>query len=584
MKKRRVAAMTMAAIMTMSFAAGCSGGTNALQGGESTTAASGSSGSDKGAQAAAAEDVFDLTPGNMPIVKDPENAPSFKIVRNVDPIQTVSIEELPTAIKLQEDTGITIEWEAVPSVGLTEKINLILSGSDLPDAFWDCISNDMISVYMGQDLLIPVNDLEQYMPNLQKIYEEHPEYKALATAPDGNRYGFPYIEEMYGLVRTPGPLLINKDWLDKVGKEVPTTIDEWVDCLRAFKEAGDLNGNGVNDEIPFTLGLASTDPYDSYDSFNRFCMAFGMPTSAGDNRSDDNMGIVDGKVTFTAADPAYRETAKFFQQLYEEDLIDINAFSPAPNPRYGLYWDQLKGDTAIYGCFSVWSVQNDMPNANVRNQYVPVPRLEGPKGKMGEVNNNSEMQRAARFVITSACKYPEVLARMVDYMYTPEMSIACNWSPEGYVYHYDENGKMVFQIENGNVVVPEPWSSITEVSNNTRGTKGPTAIFNDYYENLVEYDFAAQDLLEFQRVNGKEEMLAEITPMPPMLKTQEEMATISQIQPQIKNIVNAYRMQWILDGDADETWDKYLQELEAAGLSQLLEIFQGAYDRYCSQQ
>ena len=62
------------------------------------------------------------------------------------------------------------------------------------------------------------------------------------------------------------------------------------------------------------------------------------------------------------------------------------------------------------------------------------------------------------------------------------------------------------------------------------------------------------------------------------------MASISQIQPQIKNIVSSYRMQWVLDGDADDTWDKYLKELDAAGLPQLVEIMQGAYDRYLENQ
>ncbi len=590
MKKKQVLALMLSTVMAVTALAGCGGGTNALEGGGGGSQSGGSqSGGNQGGGASGGagadmSSVFDLTPGNLPVVIDPDNAPVFKIARNRDPLQTVEIGELPMVKKLEEDTGVKIDWEEVPSVGLTEKVNLMLTGSDLPDAFWDCISNDMISIYMGQDLLIPVNDLEQYMPNLTKIYEEHPEYKALVTAPDGNRYGFPYIEEMYGLVLTPGPFLINQDWLDKVGKDMPTTIDEWVDCLRAFKEYGDLNGNGIDDEIPFTLGLASTDTFDSYDTFNRFCMAFGMATTAGDNRSDDNMGIVDGKVVFTAADPAYRDTAKFFHQLYDEGLIDVNSFSPAPNPRYALYWDQIKGDTAIYGCFGVWSPQNDISNPSVCAQYKPLPRLEGPKGKIGEALNFSELQRATRFAITSACEYPEVLARMVDYMYSPEMSISCNWSPEGYVYHADETGKWVFEIVDGNVVVPEPWSTISEVSNNTRGSKGPTAIFNSYYDDKVEYDFAAQDLLAFQRVNGKEEYLEEITCVPPMLKTAEEMAAISQIQPQIKNIVNSYRMQWILDGDADETWDQYLAELDAAGLPQLLEVFQGAYDRYMSSQ
>lgn len=581
MKRKKVMSLALTMVMALSSLAGCGGGTNALEGGGGPAAASTS-----GTESSDAAEMFDLTPGNMPIVTDSENAPVFHIVRSRDPLQTVNTSELPMSKKLEEDTGIRIEWEEVPTVGLTEKINLMMTGSDLPDAFWDCISNDMISIYMGQDLLIPVNELEEkYMPNLTKIYEEHPEYKALATAPDGNRYGFPYIEEMYGLVRTPGPFLINQDWLDKVGKEMPTTLDEWVDCLRAFKAAGDLNGNGIDDEIPFTLGLASTDMYDSYDVFNRFCMAFGTPTTSGDERADDNMVVIDGKVQFTVADPAYKETAKFFNQLYEEGLIDVNAFSPSPNPRYALYWDQIKGDTALYGCFGTWSPENEIPNADVRAQYAPLPRLEGPNGKIGEVVNNSEMQRAARFVITSACEHPEVLARMVDYIYSPDMSISFNWSPEGYVYHADETGKWVFQFDdNGNIIIPEPWSTISEVSNNTRGTKGPTAIFNSYYDDKVEYDYAAQNLLKYQRVNGKDEWLEEIESMPPVLKTAEEMATISQIQPQIKNIVNSYRMQWILDGDADATWDKYLQELDAAGLPQLMELFQTIYDRYSEQQ
>ena len=80
--------------------------------------------------------------------------------------------------------------------------------------------------YADQDIFMPTEGLiNEYMPNLKKILDDSENYWSEITAPDGHTYGFPYIEEMYGLVLTGGPLLINKTWLDEVGKEVPTTVD-----------------------------------------------------------------------------------------------------------------------------------------------------------------------------------------------------------------------------------------------------------------------------------------------------------------------------------------------------------------------
>ncbi len=94
--------------------------------------------------------------------------------------------------------------------------------------------------YSDQGIFIPTEDLiRQYVPRLATIYEEHPEYKQGSTTPNGHSFGFPYIEEMYGLVRTRGPFMINTQWLEKVGKEMPTTIDEFVDCLRAMVAIAD---------------------------------------------------------------------------------------------------------------------------------------------------------------------------------------------------------------------------------------------------------------------------------------------------------------------------------------------------------
>jgi len=72
------------------------------------------------------------------------------------------------------------------------------------------------------------------------------------TSPDGKIYGYPNIS----FSNTSGGTYasyINKTWLDNLGLEMPTTWDELVTVLRAFKEQ-DPNGNGKMDEIP-ALGV-----------------------------------------------------------------------------------------------------------------------------------------------------------------------------------------------------------------------------------------------------------------------------------------------------------------------------------------
>ena len=128
-----------------------------------------------------------------------------------------------------EDTGVEFDWQPIPQESATEKINLMLSsGQDLPDVFWnfgDGKSGNTVVQYADQDVFLPTEGLiEEYMPNLKAFLDDNEQYQLEITAPNGHKYGFPYVEEMKGLVLTPGPFVINKTWLDKVGKEVPITV------------------------------------------------------------------------------------------------------------------------------------------------------------------------------------------------------------------------------------------------------------------------------------------------------------------------------------------------------------------------
>ena len=105
-------------------------------------------------------------------------------------------------------------------------------------------------------------------------------------------------------------------------------------------------------------------------------------------------------------------------------------------------------------------------------------------------------------------------------------------------------------------------------------------MLNEYYDTITDYTWDAIDLLEGQIANGKYEILDEYTPVPKMILTSAEQTRISQIQPTISDIVQRYTIQWVLDGNADSTWDAYLADLKSAGVDDLLQTFQIAYDRF----
>lgn len=580
--KRKWISVILCAAMTVSMLGGCGGGNK-------------DEGSTDGAteltpeeQEAVDEGLIALD-GSLPIIKDKEafeekyGKITALIVNSAD--RTVPVEDLEMCKVWAEDTGVEFEWTAIPPESATEKINLMLaSGDDLPDVFWsfgDGKSGNTVVQYADQDIFLPTETLiDEYMPNLKKILDDNPTYWEEITAPNGHTYGFPYIEEMKGLVLTPGPMIINKTWLDKVGKEVPTTVDEWVDCLKAFRDAGDLNGNGEADEIPMATWFGATDTFGSYNMFYRFTGAFGCADSyCGGNAYADHLRMIDGTVTFTALDEAFRKTAEFFNELYNEGLIWNGSFEADASAAYTA--SLVKENVAKIGCFGVWTDQ-EVTNLDVHDQYVPVPRLQGEAGMTGFANNYSELQDSSDTAITTTCKFPHVVARFVDYMVgDPEISVQSNWGAEGYNYERDENGVLRTPLdENGNYAGgTEEWNTFGLARTNTTTCRGSMIVLDEYYDKVCGYTYDAVKLLEWQKVNGKDDILAEYDTIPKVLMETDELTRLAQIQPTISDIVDRYIVEWVTNGVTDDSWQSYQSELDAAGVKDLVEIYQTAVDR-----
>ena len=161
---------------------------------------------------------------------------------------------------------------------------------------------EQYAVTSGQ--LMPLDDLiDEYAPNLTALFEKYPNMKQSCLASDGHIYAIPAID-----TSATGQMnfkqWINTAWLDKLGLEVPTTIDEFKDVLIAIRD-GDPNGNGESDEIP--LGIR--EPSSVY----ALGGSFGLEHQFG-----DTYNVTEGKVHNWLLDDNFKEYLEYLNDLYQE--------------------------------------------------------------------------------------------------------------------------------------------------------------------------------------------------------------------------------------------------------------------------
>lgn len=573
---KKTLALVLALLLVLSLAA-CNGGGD---GGETNVGVN------------ADAEFLDLS-GNLPIIKDQEafkEANGGKLMSAFiinDAARTVDVADLEMVQRWGNETGVWFDWQVASPDSVQEKLSMILSsGDNLPDIFWNFVggqSGQYVVQYSDQNIFTPTEDLiEKYCPTLVKVLNDNPQYQKEIRTPDGHMYGFPYIEQMKGLVMTSGPLLINAEWLKKVNKEMPTTVDEFTDVVYAFKDAGDLNGNGKDDEIPVLtmFGPEEIDGFGSYNMFYRFTGCFGQADSyCYGNPYADHLAILDGKITFTGMNESIRKTADYFHQLYSDGLLNVNCFENTTTTNYTN--SEVVQPEALMGVVGLWT-DMQITNNDVRHEYEPIPQLTGADGgKSGFPLNYSEMQDTSDTCITVECKFPEVIACFVEYMISdPKLSVQSNWGSVGYNYYEDENGMLCFNLdERGDIIPVEPYDSFGDMRVNTTPCRGSMIVLDEYYDTVCQYTYDAVTLLEGQHVNGKEEQLSRGTNVPKMLMTLEENQRLGQIQPVISDIVDRYVANAVQNGTDDAGWEQYKKDLEDAGVNELVEIFQKAYDR-----
>ncbi|MFB9279013.1 extracellular solute-binding protein [Cohnella cellulosilytica] len=522
-KRARDASLALA--VAAAALAGCSGGKSNEEGG-----AANASGSASKAPVSS----------GFPIVEEPI---ALKVFSRLDP-QLKPYEEMYLFKEMEAKTNIRIQWDSPAITAAGERLNLLMSSNDMPDVILKSnASKQQISSFAAQGQLLPLDEYLDYAPNVTAILDANPEVRQAITSPDGHIYFLPtvYDYDARNVGRYP---LINVKWLDKLKLSAPTTSDELLDVLRAFK-SGDPNGNGQPDEIPYnahTIDMAMIGIQGMFGLDQDIVGGVGFGAN-----------VEDGKVNLWADDDRFRDALHYFKQLYDEGLVDPEIFTQDDKLYFGKLADGRIGYTPLYQPRNAGEYAQD---------YDAITPIKGPSGDQLWPFLNFKASTIA-FVMTKNNKYPEASMRWADYFYTDEGATLMYLGKEGETYDKQADGTMAYRKE------------ILESSNGFENEMGKWTMFPGGGELGYYQEKHIRPTMEGTPMSGYIEKVRDYLPAnrysePMMDPALSERYT--QIMKDLGTYVKEMRAKFVLGNESFDKWDEYVRQLDRIGIKEAEQI------------
>jgi putative aldouronate transport system substrate-binding protein len=478
--------------------------------------------------------------------------------------------------RLEEETNVHVDWTAISSDQWGDKISLNMANTDaLTDfVFTAGFSNSDLLKYADQGVILNLEDyIDEYMPNLKAVFDKYPEYRTMCEDEDGHIWALPWIEQLGSektAIQTVGNNMcfINQKWLDFLGLETPTTVDEFEQVLLAFKEhASELQAEfGIDGEIiPMSCIMNDQDPNILINGF-------------GDGYGDVDMGqhitvTDDLQVICTATTDGFRSGVEWLHKLYDEGLIDAECFTQD--------WSTYvaKGKSHRYGVCFTWDV------ANIDNieDYVPLAALTADTTNVTPQNASftSGFDRG-RCVVTAKCENPEFICSWLDLMYDPFQSPQNNWGTYGEDDEFD-----IFELsENANGDKMLKHAQLGDASpvevREAECVGGPLAILDEYYDVYVTCPDDAQYRLDWIKDYYTEDMHNKYV-YPNVFMSSDDTEALTNIQTDLISYINSSKSEFVMNGITDDTWNDYLAQVDAYGVEEYLSIYQKYLDSFYAE-
>ena len=461
---------------------------------------------------------------------------------------------------VEEYTNVHIEWDSVPLASYSEVLqSRMASGEELGDIVLQ--TGNPVNTFSTGGMNGLFVDLAPYWDSCfaqtkKYIAENQIDYMPFIQNPDGSIYSIVGVTNAEINHLMP---IWKTSWLEQLGAEVPATLDEFRDLLYKMKDAGDLNGDGKDNEVILTSCDIGT-------LMNPLYNAFGLENT---NYYADDAGLVHA----TAVSENYRAMLSMLHGLYADGILDPELFT--------MSWDMLseRASTERVGVFNLWSsfapAYGRLTQAGIADPLSENYTLS--VALKSEYNNNEPFimrqgSATGGAAVTTNCASPELAMRWLDALLSDPaiMEFRC-WGAEGEDYTVTAGGEK-------ELIMPADGSSwninhrgcgqvVTPHFQTNDQLNNPDAAYGWYLDEYAAY--SASGAWKSYSVPQTSACSA------------EEQDIIDTYQTDVNTYVDEMRDKFIKGESSLETdWDTYCKNLEALGLNEMIKAHQSIYDRF----
>jgi len=460
----------------------------------------------------------------------------------------------------EELTNIHIEWDVIPNDSYQEVMAVRVSAlSDLPDIL---NAHDLVTglqklfndgVIIQQDEL-----LATYGYHINKWAADNPGLRRSMNETDGKFYGVSntVIDSHLG----PN-VMINTYELERCGIEMPTTPDEFLDMLRAFRDISKLPAPL---SFWYTYGSGEDNSY-----FNVLGNFFDMHLAYNQEAT-----VYNGEVVVIFDHPGYKELISFANTMYKENLMNKDFASATLDTMIEYVSTGQTGATMFWGTFSrlygAMSPDAQQYPEEDREEYpiyVPMPPLKTATGQQYR-DRRLDLQ-GDTMTITTNCPDDKLGYAMawIDWLFASEEAMdTMNNGIPGLTYDKGADGSIIKHD-------PPAGSTWNEWVSSLGGSQPPRA-----YRQTIEDWKVFMPAWQIDMSFAMQQYYVD----PPLLNipfTPEENESLAFAYASYDPYAAAWIDNFITGAASMDQWDEFIAGLDAVGKQDIVDAFSARYER-----